>query len=192
MDESGKRRRDSSTSSDSSRKRICVVHFKDCNSKVFTYLSDTKDPDQRLKKLQEICDKRLAEPPGSVHRMTETCALIPSELNECHGYHRTCYQRFTMNLNRLQSPSTSSELPSTSSSSRQVKRSTESEHVLFRSDCIFCSREGFKAIKVKGTWTTEATSKFEFGGGKRILEVAEKREDESLLMRIRGFDFICL
>ena len=54
MDESGKRRRDSSTSSDSSRTRICVVHFKDCNSKVFTYLSDTKDPDQRLKKLQEI------------------------------------------------------------------------------------------------------------------------------------------
>ena len=64
--------------------------------------------------------------------------------------------------------------------------------MLFTQDCIFCNKYGRKKIKVKGSWTTEALSSFEYGGGVTIVREAERKKDEKLLNRIRGFDlFAC-
>ena len=66
------------------------------------------------------------------------------------------------------------------------------DSVIFKPDCIFCNKEGRKAIKSKNTWTTEATTVFEDGGWESVLEIAERNNDETLLRRIRGFDlFAC-
>lgn len=37
--------------------------------------------------------------------MADICHGIPDQFQENQGYHRGCYQRFTMNLYRLQSSS---------------------------------------------------------------------------------------
>ena len=192
MERGEKRKKDASVSSESARKCLCVVHFKNIEHGSFTYLSETQDPEQRLKRLQEIRAQRLTQPIGSVHRMEEICSLIPSEYSEEHGYHRPCFQKFTMNLNRLKIPVSDLEQTSTSGVTQRRRLSTESDRVLFKPDCIFCNKEGKQSVKVKGIWTSETTSKFECGGGRNILEIAEKREDEVLLTRIRGFDsFAC-
>ena len=45
---------------------------------------------------------------------------------------------------------------------------------------------------MKGSWTTEALSSFEYGSGITIVREAERKKDEKLLNRIRGFDlFAC-
>ena len=53
---------------------------------------------------------------------------------------------------------------------------------------MFCNKYERKKIKVKGSWTTEALSSFEYGGGATILREAERKSDDKLLKRIRGFD----
>ena len=80
-----------------------------------------------------------------------------------------------MNLNRLKIPVSDLEQPSTSGVTQRRRLSTESDRVLFKPDCIFCNKEGYKCVKVKGIWTTETTSKFKYGGGRNILEIAEKK-----------------
>ena len=103
------------------------------------------------------------------------CQQIPETFTSQHGYHRDCYQRFSSNLNRLTKPS--GEKPSSISSSvREPRRSsTEKDSVLFQPYCIFCNKSGRKSIKVRGSWTTESTTSFAFGGGGRILEVATEK-----------------
>ena len=94
-------------------------------------------------------------------------------------------KRFTMTLTRL---STSTEThPSTSQLTRQ-----SGDNILFKPECIFCDSEKRKKIKVKGSWTTEGLSLFEFGGWQDIEHEAELRGDEKLLTRVRGKDlFAC-
>ena len=47
-------------------------------------------------------------------------------------------------------------------------------------------------MKIKGAWTTEGMSTFEMDGWKTVSELAEKKQDEKLLTRIRGQDlFAC-
>ena len=124
--------------------------------------------------------------------MQFVCQQIPETFTSQHGYHRDCYQRFSSNLNRLTKPS--GEKPSSVSSSvREPRRSsTEKDSVFFQPDCIFCNKSGRKSIKVRGSWTTESTTSFAFGGGGRILEVATDKNDTKLLRRITGFDlFAC-
>ena len=168
---------------------ICVIHFTDSTSENFTYL--TQD---RLGKLQEICRKRLSEKVTSRYRMPDVCAQVPDTLSSRHGYHRDCYQRFTMNLNRLCIPENldqnSISQPGTSRPTRRL--SEDKEKFIFKPDCIFCNKSGHKKVKRHGNWTTEMTSRFEFGGGENILKVAEENSDDNMLRRIKGYDlFAC-
>lgn len=150
-------------------------------------LSTTKDPQERLTKIQEICRRRLAQPSSSVHRMATACANIPEALQPHHGYHQICYQRFTANLDRLKD---TPEDP-VRSISRSSRRSS-SHCVIFQPDCIFCNSVNRKKVKVKGCWTTEGMSVFDKDGGATVLNVAEIKRDEKLLTRIRGHDlFAC-
>ena len=120
----------------------------------------------------DICVQRLAHPAGSSHRMQLACEQIPLNFTDKDGYHRDCYQRFTMNLNRLK-PATQTG-PQTQT---RPKRSRSSEGVIFDSDCIFCGNFGRKKSE-KNSWTTEGLSSFECGGGGSILRLAEMRHDD--------------
>ena len=100
-----------------SRKRVpetCVLHVVDIDHGHFTSFRNIKgEPREKLAQLHNIRAKRLAEPPGSIHRMHAVCGLIPETLEgvdlDSHGYHRQCYQRFHANLNRLKHSETSPE-----------------------------------------------------------------------------------
>jgi hypothetical protein len=45
------------------------------------------------------------------------------------------------------------------------RRSLDPDKIIFKPDCIFCEKEGKKKVKVKGSWTTEGTVRFEYDGG---------------------------
>ena len=99
-----------------------------------------------------------------------------------HGYHRSCFKRFTAHPNKLEESSEAS----TSTCPAKVSRRSSSDKVLFSKDCIFCNKEGRK-WKRKGRGAVgEDTTVFDMGGGQIIQTVAETKNDERLLTRIRG------
>ena len=149
-------------------------------------MCNTKDKDGSFGKIKEIGHLRMAQPSNSAYRMESICVGLPTVLEHHHGYYCDCYQRFTANLKRLQPEKEASE----QSYGKRVKRreSSQSDKALFTPDCIFCNKYDRKKIKVKGSWTTEALSSFEYGGGVTILREAERKSDEKLLKRIRGLD----
>ena len=167
------------------REDVCVIHCVDSSSENFIHLTE-----ERLVKLQEIAKKRLLEPASSSKRMSDVCSQVPEVMLRHHGYHRDCYQRFTMNLSRLAATASSRDSSKTAKNTcRPRRRSSEgTERFLFTPDCIFCNKPGRKKIKQGGSWTTEPISKFEFNGGKHVLEVAESKADADLLRRIKGYD----
>ena len=84
--------------------------------------------------------------------------------------------------------------PSTSGSGERTHRrsSSEKDYVIFTPDCIICGSKTLKAIKKKGTWTTQELSTFQSDYWKSVLAMAEIKKDDKLLMRISGFDlFAC-
>ena len=84
-----------------------------------------------------------------------------------------------MNLKLLEVPPDTPEATCSSRTSRQS--SNDSDTTIFKPTCILCKSEGRKKIKVKGNWTSEGTSKFEFDGWRRVLEVAEQKSDHQLV-----------
>jgi len=173
---------------DSTPVPVCMVHVPGQKSDKYgevKLFSSKNDGEDTLAKLQGIKRKRLAEPLTSPYRMTDICKQIPDELSPNHGYHRECYKRFTMNLTRLALKADQQE-----STSRPARKS--GDNIVFTPECIFCNSEKRKKIKVKGSWTTEGLSGFEFGGWQDLEKDAELRNDEKLLTRIRGKDlFAC-
>ena len=162
---------------------VCIVHCEGLQKYgEIKLLSTVQDSLGRLDKLQKIKTRRLAQPPSSAYRMEKTCVLIPDVLQEYNGYHQVCYKRFCSNLDRLKEEIRNVE-PSTSRNSR-----TPGETVIFKPDCIFCNSANRKNVKVKGCWSTEGMSVFNKDGWMNILDLAEKRNDEKLLRRIRGYD----
>ena len=178
------------------KQELCILHASGIKEGPFTSFADIKDPDGRLKFLQNIWDRRLAEPATSNYRMADICQEIPDDLTDKHqqGYHRGCYQRFTSNLNRLTALHGEDDVPSSSSDvpTSRVKRKPSAERVLFEPVCVFCNETGRINIKKAGSRTTESTSSFEKDGWQHILQVAEQNQHEWLLRRIRGSDlFAC-
>jgi len=169
--------------------KLCIIHASDVTSDDFTYISKTRDPLGRFNRILEIKRQRQSQPLDSPHRKDEICIQIPDEYHENHGYHRTCYAKFTANLNRLQNVI----LHPQSSEIRPERRSSvKKDRILFNPDCIFCNSEGKKGVKKGGVWTTEDLCVFERGGGEQIVRFAESKEDHKLLIRIAGFDlFSC-
>ena len=161
---------------------VCIIHVLGLKYGPIHLMNDAKDPEKKFQKLKEIKRRLLTQPLESPYRLEESCRSLPEVLRKKDGYHRECYQRFTMNLCRLKEP----QVPSTEQTDRP--RRSSSDHSLFHPDCIFCRSESRKKIKVRGTWTTEGLSAFERDGWKHVLEVAEKQHDENLLRRIRGED----
>ena len=134
----------------------CILHVPGHEKDPFTPLSSTKiGPNEKLVYLQDIRDKRLAQPLDSPLRMDDVCEQIPISL-ECMdidkiGYHRKCYQMFTKNLDRLQGLQAG---PSTSGKHHSPRKCRSSEPC-FPEECIFCAQA---EIKVAGK--TERLKKF--------------------------------
>lgn len=166
------------------KREHCVIHMSGIKHGSFTYFSDLTNPNDRLALLKNIRDRRLAEPPGSSYRMTDICQGIPDEIQENEGYHRGCYQRFTLNLHRLTAskPSNDPEAPGPSTSQEgRVKCKKASEKIIFEPDCIFCNTEGRIHVKKAGIDTKEGTSSFERDGWQKVLQIAEENNHEWLL-----------
>ena len=165
------------------RRGNSMLHMNDSKMTQFMYFSELDKTEERFQKILDIRVQRLAQPAGSSHRMQLVCEQILMNFTDKDGYHRDCYQRFTINFNRLK-PATQTG-PQTHTRS---KRSRSSEGAIFDSDCIFCGNFGRKKVRRKNSWTTEGLSSFEYGGGGRILRLAEMLHDERLLRRIWGYD----
>ena len=88
--------------------QCCILHSSQLsNFGNFTKLRLSKpSPAEKLSVLHRIRDRRLKENVDSPLRMQRVCDLIPHSVNgldlDNTGWHRGCYQRFTMNLDRLQ------------------------------------------------------------------------------------------
>ena len=135
--------------------RVCIIHVAGLKCGPIKLFSQNESGDvDKFGRLHDIRHRRLAEAPDSPYRMEEVCNQLPDKFESHHGYHRECYQRLTMNLNRLQQQPNDLQ----SSSSSRHRRSIEEDKVIFKPDCIFCHSESHKAVKVKGTWTTKKMS----------------------------------
>ena len=84
---------------------VCIAHVNGLSYGELQLLYERKDSEKKLAKLQEVKERRLAQPPESPHMMKDTCDLVPEFLAEHHGFHWECYKRFTMNLDRRTEPS---------------------------------------------------------------------------------------
>lgn len=170
---------------------ICICHVEGIKCGELKLLSKDQDGEKKLRKLHEVRERRMNEPQTSSHRMEKTCRLVPETLSDHHGFHVECYKRFTMNLGRLQS-STSKMIKDSKSQRESQRHSSQNEKILFKPDSIFCGSEARKKVKMKGVWTSQGMSAFEFDGWKAVMAAAERKQDEKLLRRIPGYDlFAC-
>ncbi len=126
-------------------RRTCVIHFPQVaeNDNFVPFSSINSEPSTKLSYLLDISKRRLSQPADSPYRMTIQCNLLPESLNdldvETVGYHRTCYQTFTKNLDRLQEQTAEA---SCSSQKCFSPRKASSTHVLFSpNECLFCEKK---------------------------------------------------
>ena len=180
------KRKQEQTDVSAKKRQICILQCEGAKSDGFTYLSSVSDPAERLGYLKNIRTKRLSEPIGCKTRMLSACEAIPDVISDDHGYHQTCYQRFTRNLDRLHGSEPTAVCSGGSRTSR--RGSADGQTVLFSPDCIFCNKEGRIAVKRSGTWSTEAATKFKSDGWVTVVEAAEAKKDEKLLTQIRNVD----
>lgn len=141
------------------------------NCENFKFIKDTKKdtPEERYQHIVETGQIRLSQPSSSSSPSENQCKQIPPKYQSHHGYHRDCYQPFISHVDRLKKPE-SNQIQ------RDLRRScTEKNSVLFKPDCIFCGKAGKKHIKVHESWTTEYTTKFEFGGGANVQVMASRK-----------------
>ena len=68
------------------------------------------------------------------------------------------------------------------------KKNDEIENTQFKPNCIFCGKDGVKNIKKKCSWTTEKLICFEPNNWQKVVDMAEMKGDETILLRIRGYD----
>ena len=92
--------------------RLCIIHFHSTVDENITPL--TKDS---FCKIKETAAKRL-KLSDDMQRLLEICNNIPNELDSTvHGYHRRCYQLFTLlpkaSKRKQRSAVVDDELPST-------------------------------------------------------------------------------
>ena len=94
--ENERRKDDGSVRQGTQLKPSCIVHISGQHDGQLHVLLTSQDADGKLAGLKEICKSRLFQPLGSIDQMIETCKLIPDVITENSGYHRECYQRFTI------------------------------------------------------------------------------------------------
>ena len=76
---------ETTTSEEQKKALMCVVLFQGSASKSFIYFSGCQRPENRLKKLQDICKGRPLKPADSPNRMEDSCNQMPEKLKPEHG-----------------------------------------------------------------------------------------------------------
>ena len=111
---------------------------------------------EKLIWLQNIKDIRLKESLDSFYHMENSCSCIPERLEgidlELYGYHRSFYQTFTKNLDRLKYNLEVDEAASTSRSPCKLPKLTTQ---MFPPQCTFCDK-----LLVKASGKTERCNRF--------------------------------
>ena len=169
---------------------MCIIHIEGIVPGKFIYIKDLPDPKDKFQKLCTIRDKRLLAPSSSKQRMESSCESIPNALEDHHGYHRACYQRFTMNLDRIGSSSIESyqEKPPL----RRSLRKKDAVWTLSKKCCLFCDKDERIRVKSGGSWKWQSTKMFDHKSGQKILDIAKQSDDVQLLCKINGKDlFVC-
>ena len=162
---------------------MCIVHFSGIAHGTFKHFID-KNTNEQLNKILEIKKQRLDETIDSRTRMQQQCSLIPSSIDDHHGYHWSCYKRFTGNLDRLRRNNLSqSGYSPRVTPKRRSPRNKDS--VVSKDVCIFYDSEGKSSVKTSRQWTTQRLSKFTRDDWVSVLEMAEKKNDYIILTRIR-------
>ena len=81
-----------------------------------------------------------------------------------------------------------SKLNQTERLKRKIKH--EQDKNIFKENCIFCNKEGKKAKKRHGIWSTQKLKQFKKEDWKGVVCRAEGKGDERLLTHIRGYDLL--
>ena len=101
-----------------------------------------------VENLQNVKEKRLQEDVNSAYRMKVVCDLIPDSVDglnlELIGWHRKCYQSFTINLDRLKF-SINYCIPEVQRRSPRIP--TPSRFLFPQNQCLFCGRNRIKVKK---------------------------------------------
>ena len=171
------------------RQGNCVIHFENTDHGKLVLFSELEDPEKRWLYIQNVKHRRISEPEGSTTKMANICEQIPDYFGNLDGYHLRCYSRFTGNLKRLKSSIAGTAV---GESLKEKKRRTSKEKTIFNPDCIFCNKSGRIHVKKGKSRTKKSTAVFEREGWKTIVRISEERNDEKMLLRIRGYDlFAC-
>ena len=166
----------------------CILHMPGIEHGTFTFLSNVKgSPAEKLVYLHGIRNKRLQEPYNSPYRMQDVCDLIPRDLEhadfETIGYHRACYQRFTMNLHCITSSTSTSYEAALSRSPRKRQSPTP----LFPPECIFCEKIEIK-VNSKSQRPSAFTNKGKTSPWKNIENQALALGNMHLYRQVQGKD----
>ena len=114
------------------KKQNFIIHNDESKAENFIYLKESS-----FQKICEIKEMGLSLPIGSKQRMEKECVQIPAHIGTDVGYHRDCYQRFTMNLKRIQlGDKKGEEVSYTDRSPRGSRR----ESTVFSPESIFCNK----------------------------------------------------
>ena len=78
---------ETTTSDEQKKALVCVVYFQGSAGKTFIYFSGCQRPENRLEKLQDICEWRPMKLADLQNRMEDSLNQIPEKLKPEHGYH---------------------------------------------------------------------------------------------------------
>ena len=70
----------------------------------------------------------------------------------------------------------------------QRTRTNQVDKIKFNPSCIFCNKTTKKKVKMFGHWSCESLSYFRSNDCKKVLQKAEEKNDERLMIRIRSYD----
>ena len=157
-------------------KLICVIHWPNSNGLNFTELTP-----QRLEKLKEIKDLHESSTTVS-QRIKNYDDAIPQVVSSNEGYHRDCYNNFTKNIERVR------ELDSDESPNKRCRLSIGGADANIKPSCILCGVVSRKQKKIMGTM--EHVSQLPIEHIDELKEVAKKRNDINIMLKLERFDII--
>ena len=97
-------------------------------------INSLPDSEKTFEKILDIKRRRLAQELTSPYCMSDDCSRIRESLSSHRGYHRKCYQCYTVNLNRLSDVKEVAQPESTISRPSRMSWNKS----LFIPECIFC------------------------------------------------------
>ena len=167
--------------------RVCIIHFASTVEEAVTPLTN-----ESFSKITKTAQKRLTFADAK-QKLSEISGNIPAEFDATvHGYHRRCYQLFTLlpkaGKRKISATAADEEKPSTSKRGRPSSAASSATYsALFPADkCLFCDRKVVKLNQTKHTLVKCVTSTAEAS----IKAAAEAKGDEKLLCKVRDQDLI--